>query len=332
MKTDYESFRIVLAMNLCSVVGSDKLNDVLKAVDIAMNDFDIQKKSMQLITTNGIPEAVKAYIASKAVSNASSGTLKQYRYKLINFFDTVRKSFADIQTNDTRMYLYNYKILHNATDRYIECIRVTLNAFFQWLVDNDYLQKNPCAKVEHIQFQEKKREPLSSYDLERFRWSAENIREKALVDFLFSTGCRVSECADVRLSDINWDKRSVRIRHGKGNKQRTVYFNAESELTLREYLKTRSDDTDALFVSMKAPHQQIKSHAIENIIAKISKRTGIHVYPHRLRHTFATSGIRGGMPLEKLQMLMGHTKPETTLIYAKLEQTDLQMEHQKVYA
>ena len=328
----YENFRTVLTMNLCSVLPPDRLNDVLQAVDISLSDFEISRKQMDLITSSGIPEVVKMYIASKAISNLSVKTLNQYRLKLISFFGAVRKSYMDITPNDIRMYLYNYKAEHHVGDRYMENIRITLNTFFQWLVENDYLQKNPCARVDKIRYTAKKREPMTPYELEFFRWNTEDPREKALIDFFFSTGCRVSECADVRLTDIDWQDRSVRIRHGKGDKERIVYFNAEAEVSLQKYIATRDDDTDALFVNRKAPHQALKVKAIQNIITKVANRTGLHVYPHRLRHTFATSGLRSGMPLEKLQALLGHVKPETTLIYVKQDQLDIQREHQRIYA
>ena len=328
----YENFRAVLTMNLCNVITNNEiLKNVMQMVDITMNDFEISKKPTELTTTTGVPDVVKYYIASKAVSNMSKNTLKQYGYKLINFFKTMNKSYLDITSNDIRVYLYNYKIAHNASDCYMDCIRITLNTFFQWLVDNEYMQKNPCATIEKIRFQPKERQPVSTLTLEELRWNCTSIRDKALIDFLFSTGCRVSECTDVLLEDINWEHNSVVIRHGKGNKRRTVYFNDESKVTLREYIKSRSDKNPALWVSSKKPHQQLQSHAIENIIKKIGERTGVHVYPHRLRHTFATIGLRNGMPLEKLQSLMGHTNPNTTLIYAKLDDTQTHMEHLKAF-
>lgn len=327
-----ERFRNELASKLLDVLPPDKLREVLKAVDLTSTDYDISRKPVELITTEELPEVVKFYLASKAVENLSKKTLSQYRYKLINFFSAVRKSYADIAPNDIRLYLYGIKQTRNASDRYLDNIRITLHGFFDWLVCNDYLLKNPCDKVEHIHFTERQRDPLTPYELEVFRDACETIREKALVDFLFSTGCRVSECSEVRLSDIDFNERSVLIRHGKGNKPRTVYFNAESELTLRKYLSTRSDATDALFVSVKVPYQPIGAHAIENVLKKISERAGMHVYPHKLRHTFATSGLRGGMPLDKLQALMGHENPETTLIYAKQCQQNLQLEHRRIYA
>lgn len=329
---NYELFRNDLITKLSETMPQDQIINVLKAFDVASSGYDISRKPLDLITTEGTPDVVKWYIASKAVSNTSKGTLQQYRYKLIDFFKAVRKPFQDIQPNDIRVYLFNFKKERNASDRYLESIRITLNGFFTWLVENEYLIRNPCARVEKIRFQPKQREPLTPYELETIRWNTANVREKAVIDFLFSTGCRVSECADVRLSDINFDDRSVLIRNGKGGKPRTVFFNAEAELSMRKYLETRSDDTDALFVNTRAPHQALKKAAIENIVAAIGERSGLTVFPHKLRHTFATSGLRGGMSLERLQTLMGHANPRTTLIYAKLDSQELQREHQRIYA
>ena len=332
MSSSSESFRTTLIMNLCSVIGAEQMSNVLRAVDASMKDYEISRKQMSLITADGVPEVVKYYLASKAIAHLSPKTLAQYRYKIEAFFGTVKKSYHDIHADDIRMYLYAYRDQHNASDRYLDNIRIVLNSFFSWLVDNDYLTKNPCAKVEHIKYQEKPREPFTQYQLEEMRFDCANIREKALVDFLFSTGCRVSECADVDLADIDWHNRSVVIRHGKGDKRRVVFFNAESELTLRKYLETRTDDDPALFVRRRAPHCRLSPRGIQNEIKKIGDRAMLHAYPHRLRHTFATSGLHSGMPLDKLQALMGHESPRTTLIYAKQDLTDLQREHQRVYA
>ena len=186
--------------------------------------------------------------------------------------------------------------------------------------------------MEKVKHQEPPREPLSAYELEVVRWNCKTIREKAMVDFLFSTGARVSECMNINLSDIDWATRSVIIRRGKGDKRRVVYFNAESELTLRKYLESRTDDNEALFVSCRNPHGRLGVRAMEAEIRRIAKRCSIHAYPHKLRHTFATSSLLGGMPLDKLQSLMGHAKPETTLIYAKQDQTALRMEYARVHA
>ena len=333
MPSCYENFRTVLTMNLCQILPSDQLKVVLDAVDITMADFEISKKPMEIIpASGGIPEVLKYFLASKAIANLSKNTLKQYKFKLTHFFDKVKKAYSDIQANDIRIYLYNFRIERNASDSYVDSTRVVINSFFQWLVDNEYLNKNPCAKVEKIRFQPKRRESFSPLNLETLRWNCKTIREKALIDFLYSTGCRVSECADVLLSDIDWNRNAVLIRHGKGNKERTVFFNDESKVTLTEYIKSRDDNTPALWVSSKAPYQQIHAHTIEDIVRKVGKRTGMHAYPHKLRHTFATIGLQNGMSLDMLQLLMGHAKPETTLIYADHDRNQVRMEHRKAFS
>ena len=328
----YEKFRTVLTMNLITVVSDpDALSDILKMVDITMSDFEISRKAMEIIPASGFPEVAKCYLVSKGIANLSKKTLKQYQYKLTHFFDTVRKSYADVTTNDIRMYLYNFKLERNASDSYIDNVRITLNLFFQWCVENEYLAKNPCAKIEKIKYKQARREPLSTLSIEDLRWHCKAIREKALIDFLFSTGCRISECSGVLQSDIDWNCNSVHLRFCKGNKERTVYFNDEAKVSLREYLKTRNDNNPALWVASRAPHQQLQAHALENIVKQVGDRAGIHAYPHKLRHTFATVGLRNGMPLEKLQELLGHANPQTTLIYAKNDSDQIHMEHQKAF-
>lgn len=332
MSTNYENFRTVLTLNLSTVIDDpEMLKNVLSMVDLSMQNFEISNKPLDIIPASGFPEVEKYYLASKGVSNLSKGTLKQYRYKLIHFFDTVKKPYTDITANDIRIYLFSFKQERNASDCYVDNVRITLNSFFQWCVDNEYLLRNPCAKVDKIKYQTKRREPMTTLSLEDLRWHCQDVREKALIDFLYSTGCRISECAGVLLSDIDWEKNSVRLRYCKGNKERTVFFNDEAKVSLKAYIEKRGHISPALWTSAKAPHQQLKTHALEDIVRKVGERAGIKTYPHKLRHTFATVGLRNGMPLEKLQALLGHTNPQTTLIYAKLNSDILQLEHQKAF-
>lgn len=334
MSDNIELFRNDLAAKLAMILPPDKLHDALQALDQTVSGYDVSKKETSLSVIGEIPEVVKIFLASKAVENLGIKTLEQYRYKLINFFSHIRKPFSDITANDIRLYLYDYKSSHQISDSTVDGTRRILNSFFSWLVLNDYLLRNPVAKIPKIKHQQKERVPLTSYELEVIRWHCKTIREKALIDFLFSTGCRVSECVSVELSDIGWNARSVKIRHGKGDKARTVFFNAEAEVSLKKYLETRNDSTPSLFVSDRKPHGKLTPRAVELIVKKIQMRAQIQTActPHVLRHTFATTGIRSGIPLEQLQALMGHSKPETTLIYAKLDQSDLQKAHQQIYA
>lgn len=327
------SLRAEFAASLLYCVPMEQISAILSAFDEVLSGYRVEKIGTDLITQSGSAhEFVKMYIASKAISNLSVGTLYQYKLRLEDFISTVSKPITEITTNDIRLYLYHYKSDRNATNNYLDQIRKILSGFFCWLQNNNYIDLNPCTNVEHIKFQPAERKPLTSYELEILRYNCHDIREKAVVDFLFSTGCRVSEFCAANKSDIDWQQRSLVIRHGKGDKRRVVFFNAESELTLRKYLETRCDDSEALFVGSRSPHNRLSIKAVQNILNKVSARCNMHVYPHMLRHTFATSGIRSGMPLEKLQTLMGHAEPRTTLIYAKMDQSDLRREHMRVYS
>ena len=332
MPDSSETFRSQMVSRLYDTIPQDQLQSVLAVLDSALQDYEITRKPVTLVPASGIPEVVKHFLISKAVENLSRGTLKIYGLRLEDFFRRIQKPFSDVRANDIRLYLGWYKTEKHASDSYLDNIRRILSAFFGWLVANEYIIRNPCASVERIKHQTPERIPLTPYELEELRWVCRTVREKALVDLLYSSGVRASECSAANLSDINWEARSIVIRHGKGNKRRVVYFNAESELSLRKYLETRQDDCEALFVTIRRPHHRLGIRSIETEIGKIGRRCENHVFPHKLRHTFATSGLRGGMPLDKLQALMGHAKPETTLIYAKLDQTDLQREHSRIYA
>ena len=327
----YEQFREIVLFHLYGKLSDADLELVARAVDLSAQRFDITDKQMGIIKTDGNSEVLKYYLAAKAIAHLSMNTLKQYRYKLQHFLKTVNKAYSEITTNDIRVYLYNFKVERNASDRYVESVRVTINSFFQWLLGQGALQSNPCAIIDKIKYQEKKREPLTPYELENIRYNTKNAREKALIDFLFSTGMRVSECASVTLDDINWGKRSVIIRHGKGDKCRVVFFNSEAEVSLKEYMKSRKDSNINLFVGQKKPYKELSTHAIELIVKKVSGRANIKAYPHKLRHTFATFGLRNGMPLEKLQILLGHESPKTTMIYAKQNDEDVGYDYSRVY-
>ena len=155
------------------------------------------------------------------------------------------------------------------------------------------------------------------------------LREKAMVEFLYSTGVRVSELAALNKEDISWEDNEV-IVLGKGNKERYVYLNASSTIYLREYLESRIDNEDALFVSKRVPFQRLKKAGIEDVCRKIGKNSGVeNVHPHRFRRTVATELLNMGMPIEQVQDVLGHTKIETTRIYCSVNREQVKQNHKR---
>ena len=156
------------------------------------------------------------------------------------------------------------------------------------------------------------------------------MREKAIIELFYSTGCRVSEMVNLNKSDINFKSGEVFL-FGKGNKHRTSYLNAKSEVYLKKYLHTRNDDNNALIVSERKPYQRLSKTGIERIVRIIGKRSNIgrNLYPHLIRHTTATDALKRGMNITDVQAMLGHAKIDTTMIYAKISQDSVQYNHKK---
>ena len=155
------------------------------------------------------------------------------------------------------------------------------------------------------------------------------IRNLVLIELLYSTGMRVGELVKINISDLNFEDRSCKV-FGKGNKQREVYFDARTKIHLIQYLHTRTDENEALFVSKNKPHQRLSISGIELILRKLGIETDINrVHPHKFRRTLATMAIDKGMPIEQVQKLLGHVKIETTMHYAMVNQNNVKISHRK---
>ena len=173
------------------------------------------------------------------------------------------------------------------------------------------------ATVDPIKYVAEVREALSAREMEKMRIACgENIRDNAVLELFLATGCRVSEIVNMRLENLDLLGGFVKVI-GKGQKERIVFLSDRALEYLEQYLGSRR--SGAVILSTRAPHQGLKKNALENIIRQIANRAGLEkrVFPHLLRHTFATRALNKGMPLPTLCDLMGHASVETTRIYAK---------------
>ena len=324
----YESMRLDFADRL-NALGIDRIPVILAALDDASSSYDVARKCTDIIPADELPQAVRLYIASKCVEHLSKGTLDLYLLRLTQFFTTVKKSVEDVNTNDIRVYLFKYKAEHNIMDSTLEGIRLCLNSFFEWCSQEDLIRKNPVRRIPAIRVDSPERLPMSALELETVRGVCKTLREKALVDFLYSSACRVSEFCALDITDVSFTDHTIHIERGKGGKGRTTFLNPEAEISLRAYLTSRSDDNPALFVGCRAPHGRLQVKAVQNEIAKILSRCNIacHVTPHIFRHTAASLALQRGMPLEQVQRFLGHSRIQTTLRYAKTLQQDVLLSH-----
>ena len=324
-------FETELISKLFGKISPSDLELVKQAVQMTAVNYDIQPKSTAIVECNGgIPEEVKYYLASRHIEGLSDKTIKRYSSALVMFFTNVDKPIKDINTNDVRVHLFNLQSSGRQQNATLDGTRGILNTFFDWCVNEGYVDKNPVKLIRPIRYEKKERRYMTDDELERVRDACSDITESALVEFLYSTGCRVEELTKLTLNDINFSTHEVKL-FGKGNKHRTSYMNAKCEYTLRKYLTMRDDDSKYLFVGRRKPHSGYSIRAIQVIIEKLGKRAGLSykLMPHIFRHTTATHALQHGMDITEIQKLLGHSKLDTTMIYAKTSQESVKANHHK---
>ena len=173
------------------------------------------------------------------------------------------------------------------------------------------------------------KETYTDEALELMRDNSECIRDLAIIDMLASTGIRVGELVRLNKTDIDFENREC-IVLGKGNKQRKVYFDARTKIHLQNYLKSRTDGNEALFVSMQKPNNRLLISGVEIRLRELGQKLDINkVHPHKFRRTLATMAIDKGMPIEQVQQLLGHQSVDTTLQYAMVNQNNVKISHRR---
>jgi len=194
-----------------------------------------------------------------------------------------------------------------------------IKSLFKWTHEEGYILKNPSAKLKEPKLGQRIPKFLSKHEIELLREGCHTPMENALFEFFYSTGCRIGEVATLNRDDINFIGNSV-IVHGKGDKEREVYFNIRCSIWLKRYLEERDDDMLCLFVTERKPKRRMSVDSLRYVIKRISNRSVISkaIHPHQLRHSYATHMVDNGAPLEVIQSLLGHEKSETTRIYAHL--------------
>lgn len=315
--TDYQLNKLKESL----IINFERVEFIIKTDEIKHQEELEENKKM-----------IDSFISSKQVEGCSERTIKYYKEIIEKFVNDFDKNIKQISTNEIRNYLSNYKDNSSCGSTTIDNIRRVLSSFFSWLEDEDYIIKSPVRRIHKIKTAIVVKEVLTDENLERLRDECENIRDLSLIELLISTGMRVGELVNLNINSLNFEDRSC-IVLGKGNKEREVYFDAKTKLHLKEYIAKRNDSNEALFVSMREPHQRLSISGIELIIRTLGMNSNINkVHPHKFRRTLATMAIDKGMPVEQVQKLLGHVKIETTMHYALVNQSNVKISHRRYIA
>ena len=273
--------------------------------------------------------ALRMFFVAKTVQGCTKRTIQYYKNVILQFIRFLNdKPVNQITTIDIRYFFAVKKERDGNKDSNINNMRRVLSSFFGWLHEEEYIEKNPMNKIKQIRVEKRIKKPFKDIEIEKLRYAAaDDIRLTALLEVLLSTGCRISEVSGMNRKDLDGDEIVV---YGKGKKERTVYLNAKSKIALERYLATRTDSNEPMFVAKDKPHARLLVSAMGKEIRDLGKICEINdVHPHRFRRTSATLALNRGMPIEQVQLMLGHESIETTTIYAISAQETVKANHKK---
>lgn len=310
-----------------TVADTEKLKSKLI---IILNNYEISERCTDLAVVadeDAITKFVKMFLINKRVSGRTERTLQHYQSELGRFFREVQKSPVDVTSNDIKMYLATKEIRDGVSKVTQKNSLRVISSFYQWMTKEEFVVKNPMNKVDDIKIPKIKKHAFTEIEIETLRAHITDIRDKAILEILLSTWCRVSEIERMNLADICGDHMEV---IGKGQKSRIVYLNAKAQIAINAYLNTRHDASEALFVSKDEPHSRLLKSQIETMMRFYGRECGIDkCHPHRFRRTGATFALRKGMPIELVSKILGHESIETTQIYLDISEQELATAHKK---
>lgn len=317
-----------------ALVGQIRQSDIETVSDemvIALRDYEVTKRVTELVKYDGANEMIlKRYKACLIIAGRSPKTIEAYERIVKKLLIALQKNYTDMTVSDLRYFLA-YEKSRGVSNRTLENTRVQISSFFTWLLDEELINKNPCRSIAPIKFTKEVKLPFSAIEIDAIRSACKNKKERAIVEFLLSSGVRVSELCTIRISDINFDTLSIIVKEGKGSKQRTVYINELASKHLVEYLTARNVNGDYLFYNKKK--QPLNPGGVRHLLKTIEERAGItNVHPHRFRRTFATGMANRGMDIQEIGKLLGHSNLDTTMTYVHISEEKIRTSYLKYSA
>lgn len=263
----------------------------------------------------------------------SEGTLEQYALAIDMLLADIGKRLPDIKTNEIRYHLAMYQTTRNVEKATVDNRRRNLSSFFSWLAKEEIIIKSPMIRIAKIKSEVEVKLPFSDDDIEKMRCATmvtrNSKRDRALIEFMLTTGCRVSEIVNLDISHVNFLREEAIVK-GKGNKERKVYISRTAMHYLQEYISDREINADSPLFANKSGKRWSKQ-SIEKLIKSIAKKVEVdNAHPHRFRRTFATNALNKGMPVQCLQKILGHQSLDVTMRYCTVDDDTARIEHRRV--
>ena len=315
----------------------EKLNNVLY---LNFHGVEVKQECYELKPTGLTGNAAKLdmFIKSKLAVNRQDGTMKQYAREIWKALSFIGKDVNDVKAADIRYYFGYLREIKKLKMSTIQTRMHYLSSFWDFLTAEELVFGNPMKKIGAVKVEKVIRKPFSVGDMEAMRSQCKRIRDRAIIEFLYSTGVRISEAVALNVGDIDMERLEL-IVFGKGSKERKTYLTEGAKFHLGRYFKERclrerisyeELKKKPLFVSNDKNHRRITDNGVQDMLRTLGRRAGVEmVHPHRFRRTIATDLLSRGMPIEQVRDFLGHEKLDTTLIYCTVQAEEVKASHRK---
>lgn len=339
---------------LCSMIGkinNEQLEQLKNCLQISVYNYNIEKMETTELSCgseNTTKELIDYFTICKLGSGRNKNTIKQYIRVVYQLCNMVNKELNMITSDDVIYFLakYPYTKVHVVSRCTMDSKRRYLSSVFSLLKKHKKIAENPMDMIEQIKYTSKIKQPLEDKEVESIKTAISNeknvmikLRNASILQLFLDTGLRVSELSNINLSDINFDRKEIKVL-GKGNKERIVLFSDDTLIKIIDYLKYRNifiinnkiecDFNVPLFLN-KSNTRRLKPSGIQNMLKVLRKPSGVfRLHPHLIRATNATNLARKGISIDIIAKYLGHSGLGVIQRYVINSQEHIKNELQKV--
>ena len=282
------------------------------------------------VISNQTKTTLNEYLLSLKLANKAEATISKYRAILEMLFRECTIPIEELTSNDVLKWFQSFAA--GKKEKTLDLVLSTLSSFFKFCVAEDHMENTIVKNRWRPKIPQSLPKYLTAQEYARVKIATEQLsmRDRALILFLFSSGCRRFEATQLSIQDVDLEKRTAIVK-GKGKKIRNIHFSEECGLLLKAYLSTRSGDkAEPLFLNKF--NKALDKGGIYNITRRVGELAGLEqtLHPHVCRHTFATNMLARGADLQFIADEMGHKDLNTTRIYAWIPTEDLRIAYHNI--
>lgn len=281
-------------------------------------------------------KALARYIRWQKSVGHSVRTWQTHQQYIQYFIDWCRQqgystAIEDLDVDIAREYITSMQ--ERGLSPYTVATRVrSLRAWTHWLQAEEWLPKDPLARIRPPKVTDKPKKTLEPKDVDKIlatcnKETPNGLRDAAIIMLLYSTGIRVSELIALHRDDIDHEQGLILIRRGKGGKFRVLPLGAKTDKAIDRYLSQRTDPLPNLFLTDEGT--PLTYWTVKELMRRKERHLGKHLHVHLFRHSFAVQYLRNGGKLETLKAIMGHSTYEMTLHYARVAGVDIVAGHEQ---